>query len=305
MASSSSDDLRTGIIKQIVGAGTRLAFNRNIPKPLVQLGLNALGVAIGAAPGCSLMEGHIDGIAYDFWTPEKLKAGRLMIYSHGGGYTLFSHKTHRTLASRLAAEFETQAIVYDYRLAPEHRFPAAVNDALAVYQHVLRQGYDPRNIILAGDSAGGGLTFALLLVARDHSLPMPGLAIGISPWVDMTLSGYSYQENPHKDVMLSPDGVRHFREMYLDGNDPKHPYASPLFGDLKGFPPVMLQAAGDEILRDDSVLFAAALRQAGVKVELDISPGLFHVFEFAWRVLPQAEEAIIRMGDFVRRHYAL
>ncbi|MFZ5628322.1 MAG: alpha/beta hydrolase [Spirochaetota bacterium] len=304
MAVSSSDDLRTGIIKQVVGVGTRVAFSRNVPRPLVQLGLNTLGVAIGPAPGCSLMEGSIDSIAYDFWTPEQLKPGRLLIYSHGGGYTMFSHKTHRTLASRLAVEFEAQAIVYDYRLSPEHRFPAAVDDALAVYQHVLRQGYDPRNIILAGDSAGGGLTFALLLAARDHDLPMPGLAIGISPWVDMTLSGYSFQENPHKDVMLSPDGVRHFREMYLDGGDPKHPYASPLFGDLKGFPPVMLQAAGDEILRDDSVLFAAALRQAGIKVELDVSPGLFHVFEFAWRILPQADEAIIRMGDFVRRHYS-
>ena len=303
MAVLSSDDLRTGAIKQVLGVGTRLAFNRNIPKPVVQLGLNALGVAIGPAAGCSLMEGSIDTVAYDFWTPEVLKPGRLLVYSHGGGYTMFSHKTHRTLASRLAVEFEAQAMVYDYRLSPEHRFPAAVDDALTVYQHVLRQGYDPANIILAGDSAGGGLTFALLLAARDHNLPMPGLAIGISPWVDMTLSGYSFQENPHKDVMLSPEGVRHFREMYLDGGDPKHPYASPLFGDLKGFPPVMLQAAGDEILRDDSVLFAAALRQAGIKVELDISPGLFHVFEFAWRVLPQAEEAIIRMGDFVRRHY--
>jgi monoterpene epsilon-lactone hydrolase len=303
MAGSSSDDLRANIIKQIVGAATRVAFSDRLPKPLVQLGLNAIGVAIGPAPGCSLMEGRIDNIAYDFWTPESLQPGRLLIYSHGGGYTMFSHKTHRTLASRLAVEFQAQALVYDYRLCPEHRFPAAVDDALAAYQHVLRQGYDPRNIIVAGDSAGGGLTFALLIAARDRNLPMPGLAIGISPWVDMTLSGYSYQENVHKDVMLSPDGVRHFREMYLDGADPKHPYASPLFGDLKGFPPVMLQAAGDEILRDDSVLLAAALRQAGVKVELDIVPGLFHVFEFAWRVLPQANEAIIRMGDFVRRHY--
>lgn len=298
------DDLQSNLVKQAVGLGTQFAFNSNLPRPLVRRLLDAMGVALGPAPGVTLVEGSVDAVAYDFWTPENLKPGRLLVYSHGGGYTLFSRKTHRTLASRLAVEFAAQAIVHDYRLAPEHRFPAAVEDTLIIYQHVLRQGYDPKNIIVAGDSAGGGLTFALLLAARDHQLPMPALVIGISPWVDMTLSGYSFQENVHKDVMLSPDEVRRFRAMYLDGQDPKHPYASPLYGDLRKFPPVMLQAAGDEILRDDSVLLAAALRQAGVPVELDITPGLFHDFEFAWRVLPQGEAAIVRMGDFVRRHFA-
>lgn len=303
MAFETENDWKTRLIKQVVGAGTRFAFNQSIPRPIIRASLDALGLALGPAPECALIEGTIDSIAYDFWTPVELKPGRLLIYSHGGGYTMFSRKTHRTLASRLAVEFEAQALVYDYRLSPEHRYPAAIDDALAVYQHVLRQGYDPRNIILAGDSAGGGLTFALLLAARDKNLPMPGLAIGISPWVDMTMAGYSFRENTDKDVMLSPDSVRHFREMYLDGGDPKQPYASPIFADLKGFPPVLLQAAGDEILRDDSVQFAAALREAGVKVELDVWPGLFHVFEFAWRILPQADEAILKMGDFVRRHY--
>lgn len=304
MALSLVDDLRSGIVKQAFGAGSRLAFNQKIPRQLRKLALDSLGATVPAAPGCTLIEGSIDGIAFDFWTPENLQPGRLLVYSHGGGYNMFSHKTHRALASRLAVECAAQAIVYDYRLAPEHRFPAPLEDALAVYRHVLRQGYDASKIIVAGDSAGGGLTFGLLLAARDHNLPMPGLAIGISPWVDMTLSGYSYQENAHKDPVLSAETIRNFRLMYLDGSDPRHPYASPLFADLAAFPPVLLQAAGDEILRDDSVLFAAALRQAGVRVELDVVPGLFHVFELAWPLLPQADEALARLGTFARRHFS-
>jgi len=217
---------------------------------------------------------------------------------------MFSRRTHQGISTRLAQELSAQAIVYDYRLAPEHPFPAAIDDALTVYRYVLNQGYAPRNIIFAGDSAGGGITFGLMLAARDAGLPLPGLAIGLSPWVDMTASGISMRENAEKDVMLKPTGIAKFAMKYLGATNPKHPYASPLYGDLKGLPPVMLQAAGDEILRDDSVRLAIALREAGVHVELDVWPGLFHVFEFAWRWLPQAEEGMIKIGDFVRRHFA-
>jgi len=299
------EDFRTRLTKQLVGAATRFAFNDKLPAPLLRRVIDQIGVISPPAKGCELVQGSVDGIEYDFWTPVNAVPGRILLYSHGGGYVMFSHKSHRSLASRLAVEFAAQAIVYNYRLAPEHRFPAAIDDALAVYEHVLKLGYDPKNIIFAGDSAGGGITFALMLAARDKGLPMPGLAIGISPWVDMTLSGVSMRENPPTDVMLQPEDIIGFRTKYLADADAKHPYASPLFADLKGLPPVMLQAAGDEVLRDDSVMFAAALRSAGVPVELDVWPGLFHVFEFAWRFLPQSNEAIVKMGDFVRRHYSL
>ncbi len=299
------EDFRTRLTKQLVGAATRFAFNDKLPAPLLRRVIDQIGVISPPAKGCELVEGNVDGIEYDFWTPTNAVPGRILLYSHGGGYVMFSHKSHRSLASRLAVEFAAQAIVYNYRLAPEHRFPAAIDDALAVYEHVLKLGYDPKNIIFAGDSAGGGITFALMLAARDKGLPMPGLAIGISPWVDMTLSGVSMRENPPTDVMLQPEDIIGFRTKYLADADAKHPYASPLFADLKGLPPVMLQAAGDEVLRDDSVMFAAALRSAGIPVELDVWPGLFHVFEFAWRFLPQSNEAIVKMGDFVRRHYSL
>lgn len=297
------EDFRTRITKQIVGAAARFAFNGVTPRKVLRPIVNQFGRIASAPEGMELQEGVVDGIPYDFWTPTDLEPGRLLLYSHGGGYIMFSHKTHRSLAARLAQELAAQAIVYDYRLAPENKFPAAVDDALTMYKYALRAGYDAKNIILAGDSAGGGLTFALLLAAREQGLPLPGLAIGLSPWVDMTRSGVSMQENADKDVMLKPDGVKDFAEQYLGDADPKHPYASPLFADLKGLPPIMLQAAGDEILRDDSVRFAAALREAGVKTELDLWPGLFHVFELAWRWLPESEEAIQRIGDFVRRHY--
>lgn len=305
MSEATSADLRTDITKWIVGLGTRFAFNERTPLPALRKIIDQIGLIARPAPGSELQEGAIDNIPFDFWTPPRLEPGRLIIYSHGGGYTMFSRRTHRGLASRLAQELEAQAIVYDYRLAPEHKFPAAIDDAMQVYKHVLSLGYDPKNIIFAGDSAGGGITFGLMLAARDAGLPLPGLAIGLSPWVDMTASGFSMRENAEKDVMLKPAGIAKFALKYLEsGQDPKHAYASPLFADLKGLPPVMLQAAGDEILRDDSVRLAAALREAGVKVELDVWPGLFHVFEFAWRWLPQAEEGIVKIGDFARRHFA-
>ncbi len=297
-------DFRTRLVKQLIGAGTRFAFSKAIPTVAVRQILDLLSPVATPAENCDLAQGSIDHIAYDFWTPRSIVPGRILLYSHGGGYTMFSRKTHRGLASRLAQEFAAQALVYDYRLAPEHKFPAAIDDALVAYEHLLKLGYDPKNIIIAGDSAGGGITFALMLAARDRGLPLPGLAIGLSPWVDMTHSGKSFTENEATDVMLSPAGIRTFVERYTKESDAKHSYASPLFGNLKGFPPVMLQAAGDEILRDDSVSFAAALREAGVPVELDVWPGLFHVFEFAWRWLPQSNDAIVKMGDFVRRHYS-
>lgn len=305
MSETLSEDLLTQVTKQVVGAATKFAFNERTPLPMLRKLIDQIGVIVRPAPDCELQQGIIDTIPFDFWTPAKLEPGRIIIYSHGGGYTMFSRRTHRSLASRLAQELEAQAIVYDYRLAPEHKFPAAIEDALTVYKHVLSLGYEPQKIIFAGDSAGGGITFALMLAARDLGLPLPGLAIGLSPWVDMTASGFSMRENAAKDVMLSPAGIAKFALKYLpSGNDVKHPYASPLFADLKGLPPVMLQAAGDEILRDDSVRLAAALREAGVKVELDVWPGLFHVFEFAWRWLPQADESMVKIGEFVRRHFA-
>lgn len=305
MESTPSSELRTKITKQLVGLATRFAFNDSMPLSTLRTMVDQLGRIAGAPAGVELQEGEVDGIPYDFWTPQNLEPGRLLIYSHGGGYTMFSRRTHRSLAARLAQECAAQAIVYDYRLAPEHKFPAAIEDALIVYRYALRAGYDPKNIIFAGDSAGGGITFVLMLAARHEGLPLPGLAIGLSPWIDMTLSGTSMRDNADTDVMLTPAVVEQFREKYLGSADAKHPYASPLFADLKGFPPVMLQAAGDEILRDDSVSFAAALRAAGVKVELDVWPGLFHVFELAWRWLPESQEAITRIGDFVRRHFSL
>jgi epsilon-lactone hydrolase len=304
MSELAASDLRTDVTKWAVGLATRFAFNERTPLPMLRKLIDQIGVIVRPAADCELQEGVIDTVPFDFWTPAKLEPGRIIIYSHGGGYTMFSRLTHRSLASRLAQELEAQAIVYDYRLAPEDKFPAAIDDALLVYKHVLGLGYDPQKIILAGDSAGGGITFALMLAARDAGLPLPGLAIGLSPWVDMTASGFSMRENADKDVMLKPAGIARFALKYLGAAEPRHPYASPLFADLTGLPPVMLQAAGDEILRDDSVRLAAALREAGVKVELDVWPGLFHVFEFAWRWLPQAEEGIVKIGEFARRHFA-
>jgi len=289
------------LAKIIVSGGARFAFNDKLPLPFLRWAINQIPYLEGGDKTCELSEGAIDGIPYDFWTPKKLKPGRVLLYSHGGAYTMFSHRTHRSLVSRLAREFKAQAIAHDYRLSPEHQFPAAIEDTLRIYQHLLRLGYNPKNIIFAGDSAGGGITFALLLALRDRDLPLPALAIGISPWVDLTMSGKSIEKNAASDNMLSLEGLKKFAIRYVKNpEDIRHPYVSPLFADLSGLPPIFLQAAEDEILRDDAIRMEAALKKANVPVTLDVWPGLFHVFEFAWRYLPQSEAAIVRMGDFVR-----
>jgi len=298
------ENLRTNTTKRVIGALTKFAFNDRMPSSTLRGLIDQIGVISQPAPSVELAAGEHHTIPFDFWTPDNLKPGRLLFYSHGGGYTMFSRRTHQGLVTRLAKEFAAQAIAYDYRLAPEHKFPAAIDDAMTMYKYVLELGFNPADIIFAGDSAGGGITFALMLAARDQGLPLPALAIGLSPWLDMTASGASMRECAATDVMLSPEAIAKFVLKYMSGVDVKHPYASPLFGNLQGLPPVLLQAAGDEILRDDSVRLASALRAAGVRVDLDIWPGLFHVFEFAWRWLPEAEDAIVKMGDFVRLHFA-
>ncbi|HRP68442.1 MAG TPA: alpha/beta hydrolase, partial [Turneriella sp.] len=251
MATINEQDIRAKIAKRIVSAGARFAFNERTPLPTLRWIIDQIRFIERLAPDVELTEGVVDLIEYDFFTPATFQPGRILLYSHGGAYTMFSHRTHRSLVSRLALEFNAQAIAHNYRLAPEHPFPAAVDDTIRIYQYLLSLGYAPANIIAAGDSAGGGLTFAFMLAARDKGLPLPRFAIGISPWVDLTAVGDSMQENKATDVMLSPEGIKKFGLRYVqDVNKLKHPYASPLFADLRGLPSVFLQAAGDEILRD-------------------------------------------------------
>jgi epsilon-lactone hydrolase len=226
-------------------------------------------------------------------------AGRHVLYLHGGGYRVGSPAIYRHLTWRIADAARARVLIIDYRLAPEHPFPAALDDAFASYRWLLQQ--NGREIIVMGDSAGGGLTLALLMKLRDEGLRLPDAAVAMSPWTDLALTGASLEENAAADPMLNTGDLPGAAAEYLAGADPRNPYASPLYGDPSGLPPVLIQVGGDEILRDDATRMADRLRGANPRSELQVWPLMPHVWQAYAPVLPEARAAVADIGGFVER----
>jgi acetyl esterase/lipase len=224
----------------------------------------------------------------------------VILYLHGGGYRMGSIRTHRDLAFRMARASGCRALVIDYRLAPEHPFPAALEDAQAAYRWLLADGCPRGDIVVAGDSAGGGLVVALLVKLRDDGAPLPAAAVCLSPWVDLTLGGESVVTRAELDPILSKESSAVAAGMYLGGADPRHPLASPLYADLRGLPPLLIQVGTAEVLHDDAVRLAARAREAGVRAELEIWEDMIHIWQFFAFVLPEGRQAIERIGEFIR-----
>jgi acetyl esterase/lipase len=227
---------------------------------------------------------------------------RVLLYFHGGGYAIGSIATHRGLASRIAQAAGIRALLIEYRLAPEHPFPAAVEDATAAYRFLLDQGIAPERIGIGGDSAGGGLTFATLVALRDAGTPLPAVAIALSPWVDLEGTGESMTTKAEVDPLADPTGLHQMAELYLNGADPKTPTASPLHADLSELPPIYVQVGTAETLLDDAVRIAERARQAGVAIELELFEDLIHVFQAFAPFVPEAQDAIEKLGAFVKRN---
>jgi epsilon-lactone hydrolase len=228
-------------------------------------------------------------------------AGRTVIYYlHGGGFVMGSPGTHRRMMARMARAAGSRALVLDYRLAPEHPFPAALDDCVAGYRWLLHEGVSPGDIVIAGDSAGGTLALATLLVLRDAGDPLPAGAACLSAATDLTCSGASHRTRADDEVVLSRAFVRTVDGFYRAGADPRNPLLSPLFADLTGLPPLLLHVGTLELLYDDTVSFAAAAERAGVDVTLEVWEGLWHVFQ-TFVVLPEARRALDGIGAFARR----
>ncbi|MGC0377064.1 alpha/beta hydrolase [Streptomyces sp. SAI-229] len=227
--------------------------------------------------------------------------GRLL-YLHGGGYVVGSPDTHAGLVGELARRAGLRALSVDYRLAPEHPFPAAVDDGLAAYRALLAAGTDPRDLVMAGDSAGGGLTLATLLAAREAGLPQPAAVAVFSPWTDLTLSGESIRSKEDADPLFTEAGIRAYADLYVGTGDRTHPLASPLFADLTGLPPLLVQVGANEVLLDDAVRLAGRAGAADVEVTLEIGPGLPHVFQHHYGHLDEADAALDRAAHFLTTH---
>jgi monoterpene epsilon-lactone hydrolase len=227
---------------------------------------------------------------------------RVILYMHGGGYVSCSTLSHRPITTALARIAGVRVFSLDYRLAPEHPFPAAVDDAAAGYQWLLQQGYAPANIAFAGDSAGGGLVVATMLRLRKQSVPLPAVGVCFAPWVDLT--GKCNYCNGQDCSMFRGDDVATFAGLYLKGVPAEDCEASPVFGDLSGLPPLLIQVSGSELLLDDALRLHERAISAGVRSRLDVYPGLPHVWQMFYGLIPEAELALRAAADFMRTSLA-
>jgi epsilon-lactone hydrolase len=226
----------------------------------------------------------------------------VMLYLHGGGYVLGSMRTHRVMLAHLARACQCRVLGLEYRLAPENPFPAPVYDTLAAYRWLLTRGYDHRKIVLAGDSAGGGLVVAAMVAMRYVGEPLPAAGVCLSPWVDMEATGQSFVTNAAADPSVAKDRILRMAGLYLAGKSPQAPLASPIHADLRGLPPLFVQVGSIETLLDDARALTARAQAAGVSVEYEVWEDMPHVWQHFAPILPEAQQAIARIGEFVRQH---
>lgn len=231
--------------------------------------------------------------------------GKTFLYFHGGGFQVGSVASHRGLIARISAASGARGLGIDYRLVPEHRFPAQLDDALTVYRWALDQGIAPEDIALVGDSAGGGLVVSLMLAAREAGLPLPAAAVLLSPWTDMTASGESFETRAAVDPIHQRPMLQAMARAYLGREgDPLNPLASPVFADLTGLPPLLIQVGDRETVLDDARVLAERARAADVEAILEVEGGMIHVFQLYAEELPEARAAIDRIGAFIKSRVA-
>lgn len=236
-------------------------------------------------------------------SPDNAEPDRVVVYLHGGGYSTGTVEEYLALASHLARATRARVLAVDYRLAPEHPFPAAIEDALAAYGFVRSSGHHPEQIALAGDSSGGGLVLGTLLELRERGDAMPRTAICLCPWTDLTLSGASLQANADHDPMVRPSTLTLMAQAYLGERDRRTPTASPLFADLTGLPPLLVQTGSSELLADDATRLAERAEAAGVDVTLQAWEDTFHVWHSYADHLPEAQDALGQIGSHADKHF--
>lgn len=262
-------------------------------------GMDAFGEMSPLPAGVTRAEIDMNGVFAERLTPADAVEGRALLYLHGGGYCIGSPKSHRGMAARFADQVKATTFVPDYRLAPEAPFPAAVDDALAAYRFLLEEGYTPHRIAIAGDSAGGGLTLATALAARDAGLPQPACLFLISPWADLGLHGPSYARMEPVDPMITVSGIKQYALHYGAGADLNHPQLSPARADLTGLPPMLIHVGQAEVLLSDSVTLAQQAGLCGVEVRLEIWPEMIHVWHAFHDMLGAARTATSQASEWI------
>lgn len=273
--------------QDVEAARTNLDLAGEFVRPIIHI--DHIGVLANGVPG-------------EWVIPAGAGSERVILYLHGGAYNAGSTRSHRALAANIAYASRARALTIDYRLAPEHPYPAALTDAFSAYQWLLESDIRLEQLVVTGDSAGGGLTIALLVALRERGIPMPAAAVVLSPWTDLTDSGESWQENAKADYMINGPKLKEAARLYLKDVSPRTPLASPVYANLHGLPPLLIQVGSEEVLLSDSMRLAENARLSGVEVTLDVWEGMQHVWQFAASLVPEARQAIEKIGEFIRAH---
>lgn len=261
----------------------------------------------GAVPlpeGCEVTPIASGSVRGELIVPKHADRTKAVLYHHGGGFTFGSALSHRHMVARIAEAAGVVAFNMDYRLAPEHAYPAALDDAVEDYRYVLAQGFPASRIVVAGESAGGNLTMALLLALRDKALDLPAAAYLLSPWLDLTQQGDSYQARREYDPMITSEALDFCAQAYCAGQSPETPCISPLKADLNGLPPIFIQVGSDEILLSDSLELTRRAAQSGQDVRLHVWAGMVHAWPLFHTVLPTAGvKAIKQAGEWIAAQF--
>jgi epsilon-lactone hydrolase len=271
---------------------------------LVRAGFEQLAAMFPVAADVKCEPVMAGSVKAEWITAPGCAADRAVLYLHGGGYAIGSINTHRALAASISRAAKARVLVIDYRLAPEHPHPAAVEDATASYRWLLKQGLSPKRIAIGGDSAGGGLTVATLVALRDAGDKLPGCGVCLSPWVDLEGIGGSMTSKATVDPMVQKEGLLQFAGLYLGGKDPRTPLAAPLYADVSGLPPLLIQVGTCETLLDDASRVAERARKAGVEVTYEPWEGMIHVWQLFAAMLDEGKQAIERIGQYIQQKTA-
>ncbi|NVM28927.1 MAG: alpha/beta hydrolase [Candidatus Helarchaeota archaeon] len=268
----------------------------------IREGLETLAAMSRIPKGVKRKKLEIEGMKALWLTLPDIAKKNAILYLHGGGYVAGGIGTHRELVGRIALASKAHALLIDYRLAPEHPFPAALEDAMTAYRWLVsKEGISPKNIVIAGDSAGGGLTLATLIKLRDEGDPLPVAAVFLSPWTDLANTGETVKTKAEIDPFVSPEGLEMMAEIYLGDADARNPLASPLYGNLQGLPPLLIQVGSAECLLDDAVRCAERAKSAGVDVTLEVWDDMIHVFQAFANMAPEGQKGIEKIGEFIQK----
>jgi acetyl esterase/lipase len=293
--------LRARIVRWITGAILKRIDAKAASVQSMRRRWHGFSRILWTAFGVKATRADVHGLNAAWLKPKRAPEGKLLLYLHGGAYIMGNIATHRQFVSHIAREAGVRALLPEYRLAPEYPFPAAVEDAAGLYRALLADGYAAEDIVVAGDSAGGGLTMALLLVLRDAGDPLPAAACVLSPWLDLAASGETMTTHAERDPWFKPEDMPIVADYYCAQGQRENPLASPVYADLSGLPPLYIQVGAEEILLSDSTRAADKVTASGGEVDIEIWPGMWHVFQMFVQLVPESRKATCKIGAFVRQ----